>query len=403
MNIKQINWGYLALSLLAALTLWVYVTVRENPVEEQLFEVPIDYINLADNLAISDKTENIKLRLSATANVLDNLAASDINVYVDLSAATLGQYTGRLNFDLPNNVQLSSSERTEVTVLIDELAQIQRPITVEYAGTNSLAQGYMALPHSISPNEVILSGPEDKLALIDKIFVTANLNKAQENYRANLPVNVQDAAGNSLLSWINVQPAQVDVLVPVVAQQPTKTVPVNVTLSGQPAGGYVVSRIVADPAVATITGAQSALAKVVYVYTSAININGATGNITEDVTLLNAEGVSVDKNLSFRVVVVIEPESSKTLTDVVVSLTNTNNAYNYTLSNNTVDVTVRGPASAISSVTSTDVTAQLNASTFSPGVNQAFLQLNTNSNVDIVSVLPMFIDVEVTPKENDNP
>lgn len=400
MNIKQINWGYLALSLFAAISLWIYVTIRDNPVEEQLFEVPVDYINLADNLAISDKTENIKLRLSATANVLDNLSVSDINVYVDLSTATLGQYTGRLNVDLPNNVQLSSAERTEITVLIDELAQIQRSVNVEYASTNSLAEGYMALAHSISPNEVILSGPEDKLALIDQIFVTVNLNSAQSNYRASLPVNVQDAAGNSLLSWINVQPAQVDVLVPVVAQQPTKTVPVNVTLSGQPASGYVVSRIVADPAVATITGAQNALTRVDYVYTSAININGATANITEDVTLLNTEGVTVDRNQNFRVLVVIEPESSKTLHDVVVSLTNTNSAYNYTLGTNTVDVTVRGPASAIDNVNSTDVTAQLNAASFSDGTNQAFLQLSTNSNVDIVSVQPMFIEVEVSPKDN---
>ena len=258
----------------------------------------------------------------------------------------------------------------------------------------------MALAHSISPNEVILSGPEDKLALIDQIFVTVNLNSAQSNYRASLPVNVQDAAGNSLLSWINVQPAQVDVLVPVVAQQPTKTVPVNVTLSGQPASGYVVSRIVADPAVATITGAQNALARVDYVYTSAININGATANITEDVTLLNAEGVTVDRNQNFRVLVVIEPESSKTLHDVVVSLTNTNSAYNYTLGTNTVDVTVRGPSSAIDNVNSTDVTAQLNAASFATGTNQAFLQLSTNSNVDIVSVQPMFIEVEVSPKDN---
>lgn len=401
MNIKNINWGYLTLSLLCALMLWVYVTVRDNPVEEQLFEVPIDYINLADNLAISDKTENIKLRLSGTANVLDNLTASDINVYVDLSAATIGQHTNRLNFDLPNNVQLASAERTEVTVLIDEQAQVQRPVAVEYTGANSLAEGYMPLACTLSPNEVILSGPEDKLALIDKIFVTVNLDGANANYRANLPVNVQDAAGNSLLSWVNVQPSQIDVLVPVVTQQPTKTVPVNVTISGQPAAGYVVSRIVADPAVATITGAQNDLDKVDYVYTSAININGATGNVTEDVTLLSAEGITVDRNRTFRVVVVIEKESSKTINDVVIALTNTKADYNYSLSANTVNVTVQGPESAIDSITSTDITAQLNAADFKTGSNQAFLQLTSKSNVEIRSAQPLFINVEVSPKDSE--
>ncbi len=301
-DFKQINWGYLALALALAIMLWGFVTIQDNPQEERLFEVPVDYINLADNLAISDKPSNIKLRLNATSSVLDNLSASDINAYADLSGATLGQYTARLNFDLPAGVQLSSAERSEVTVLIDELAQVQHQVQVEYTGT--AADGYMTLPASVSPTEIVLSGPEDKLALINKVFISVNLDEANSNYRASLPVNVQDSAGNSLLHWITPQPAMLDVLVPVVSSQPSKTVPVNVTLSGQPANGYVVSRIVADPAVAVIMGAQKALDNVDYVYTSAININGATNTVTEEVTLLNANGVTVDTSLRFKVMVV---------------------------------------------------------------------------------------------------
>ncbi len=397
-DFKQINWGYLALALALAIMLWGFVTIQDNPQEERLFEVPVDYINLADNLALSDKPSTIKLRLNATSSVLDNLSASDVNAYVDLSGATLGQYTARLNFDLPAGVQLSSAERSEVTVLIDELAQVQRQVQVEYAG--SVAEGYMTLPASISPTEIVLSGPEDKLALIDKVFVSVNLEEASANYRASLPVNVQDAAGNSLLQWITPQPAMLDVLVPVVSSQPSKTVPVNVTLSGQPANGYVVSRIVADPAVAVIMGAQRALDNVDYVYTSAININGATNTVTEEVSLLNANDVTVDTSLRFKVMVVIEREETTTVKDVVVSLTNTNAAYNYSLNTNTVDVVVRGPASAISSIRNSAISAQLNAADFDIGSNQGFLQLSTNSNVEIVSAQPLFIEVNVSSKEN---
>lgn len=397
-DFKQINWGYLALALALAIMLWGFVTIQDNPQEERLFEVPVDYINLADNLAISDKPSNIKLRLNATSSVLDNLSASDINAYADLSGATLGQYTARLNFDLPAGVQLSSAERSEVTVLIDELAQVQHQVQVEYTGT--AADGYMTLPASISPTEIVLSGPEDKLALINKVFISVNLDEANSNYRASLPVNVQDSAGNSLLHWITPQPAMLDVLVPVVSSQPSKTVPVNVTLSGQPANGYVVSRIVADPAVAVIMGAQKALDNVDYVYTSAININGATNTVTEEVTLLNANGVTVDTSLRFKVMVVIEREETTTVNDVVVSLTNTNAAYNYNLSANTVDVVVRGPASDISNVRNSAISAQLNAADFGIGINQGFLQLSTNSNLEIVSAQPLFIEVNVSSKEN---
>ena len=397
-DFKQINWGYLALALALAIMLWGFVTIQDNPQEERLFEVPVDYINLADNLAISDKPSNIKLRLNATSSVLDNLSASDINAYADLSGATLGQYTARLNFDLPAGVQLSSAERSEVTVLIDELAQVQHQVQVEYTGT--AADGYMTLPASVSPTEIVLSGPEDKLALINKVFISVNLDEANSNYRASLPVNVQDSAGNSLLHWITPQPAMLDVLVPVVSSQPSKTVPVNVTLSGQPANGYVVSRIVADPAVAVIMGAQKALDNVDYVYTSAININGATNTVTEEVTLLNANGVTVDTSLRFKVMVVIEREETTTVNDVVVSLTNTNAAYNYNLSTNTVDVVVRGPASDINNVRNSAISAQLNAADFGIGINQGFLQLSTNSNLEIVSAQPLFIEVNVSSKEN---
>ena len=397
-DFKQINWGYLALALALAIMLWGFVTIQDNPQEERLFEVPVDYINLADNLAISDKPSNIKLRLNATSSVLDNLSASDINAYADLSGATLGQYTARLNFDLPAGVQLSSAERSEVTVLIDELAQVQHQVQVEYTGT--AADGYMTLPASVSPTEIVLSGPEDKLALINKVFISVNLDEANSNYRASLPVNVQDSAGNSLLHWITPQPAMLDVLVPVVSSQPSKTVPVNVTLSGQPANGCVVSRIVADPAVAVIMGAQKALDNVDYVYTSAININGATNTVTEEVTLLNANGVTVDTSLRFKVMVVIEREETTTVNDVVVSLTNTNAAYNYNLSTNTVDVVVRGPASDISNVRNSAISAQLNAADFGIGINQGFLQLSTNSNLEIVSAQPLFIEVNVSSKEN---
>ena len=397
-DFKQINWGYLALALALAIMLWGFVTIQDNPQEERLFEVPVDYINLADNLAISDKPSNIKLRLNATSSVLDNLSASDINAYADLSGATLGQYTARLNFDLPAGVQLSSAERSEVTVLIDELAQVQHQVQVEYTGT--AADGYMTLPASVSPTEIVLSGPEDKLALINKVFISVNLDEANSNYRASLPVNVQDSAGNSLLHWITPQPAMLDVLVPVVSSQPSKTVPVNVTLSGQPANGYVVSRIVADPAVAVIMGAQKALDNVDYVYTSAININGATNTVTEEVILLNANGVTVDTSLRFKVMVVIEREETTTVNDVVVSLTNTNAAYNYNLSTNTVDVVVRGPASDISNVRNSAISAQLNAADFGIGINQGFLQLSTNSNLEIVSAQPLFIEVNVSSKEN---
>lgn len=396
---REINWRYLALAFILSLSLWVFVTIQDNPMAEQLFEVPVDYVNLADNLAISDKAETVKLRLSGTANILDNVAASDIRVYVDLTGAVLGQNKLRLNFDLPNNTQLSSADFTETTLLVDELAQVQLPVQVEYSGLNKLGEGYMALEPFLTPNEVVLSGAEDKLALIDKVFVTVNLGGSEANYRASLPVNVRDSFGNSLLSWVQVEPALVDVLVPVVGSQPSKLAPVRVTLSGRPAEGYVVSRVVTDPQLATVLGPQALLDNLDYIYTSAVNINGTTGTVTENVTLLAVDGVTIDRTADYAVMVVIEREESKRLRDVVVSLTNADANYNYTLDVNTVDVEVRGAASAVNGMTSAEVTASLDVGGLVPGVNILPVQAATGSNVQIVTAEPLYIQVNVSEKQ----
>lgn len=256
----------------------------------------------------------------------------------------------------------------------------------------------MALTPFLTPNEVVLSGAEDKLALIDKVFVTVNIGGAEANYRASLPVNVLDSFGNSLLSWVQVKPGLVDVLVPVVGRQPSKVAPVRVTLSGRPAEGYVVSRVVTDPAVVTVLGAQGLLDNLDYIYTSAVNIDGATATITEKVTLLGVDGLNIDRSSDYAAMVVIEREESRTLSDVVVSVSNGNPDYNYTLGTNTVSVEVRGAASAVESIASADVTASVDVSGLSPGQTYLSLQAATGSNVQIVAAEPQLIEVTVSEK-----
>jgi YbbR domain-containing protein len=394
---KKIKWGYLALAFVLSVSLWIYVTVQDNPTVEQLYEVSIDYVNLSENFALSDKTETVKVRVSGSSSVINNLTASDINVYADLSSAVLGQYTVKLNFDLPNSVQFVSSDKSEVTLLIKELQQVQKPVMVEYVGSTP-ANGYMLLDPTVSPNEIVLSGPEDKLALIDKVYVSVDLSETDTTYRATLPVNVVDSSGNSLLYWVTPQPALLDVLVPVVSEQPSKVAPISVTLSGEPADGYVVSRIVIDPSVTTVYGVQSVLDKVDYVYTSAVNIKDATSNVTQEVTLLNLDGVNVDKTAVYQVVVVVERQATKTISDVALTLTNVNSDYNYQLEQNTCDVEVSGPVSAVNSITNTGLEARIDVSSLTPGSMKANVQVTTNSNVQVNSISPRTVNIEVTQK-----
>ncbi len=395
--VKGINWGSLLLAFLLSLSLWVYVTVQDNPVIEGRFEVPIDYMNLPDNLALSDKADTVRVRVAAPTNVMNTLASSDINAYADLSAAGEGQYTAPLRFQLPDNVELVSADSTEVVLVINQLATRQKPVTVRYVSSEP-AEGYLALEASLAPNQVVLSGSEDRLNQVEEVFITVDITDMSSNFRANLPVNVVDASGNSLLGFVTPQPALVDVLVPVVTEQPSKVVPVSVTLSGAPAEGYVISRIVVDAPVATIFGAQSALDTVDYAYTSAVNIADAKGNVTQEVTLLNANGLSFDREQVYRVVVTIEPEAVRTVDDVAITIVNQQPALNYQLAELTCSVTVRGPASVVGSLDAADIEARVDVDGLGAGEHRAAIQAVTSANATVEAVEPSSMLAHISAK-----
>lgn len=392
---KKINWPLLMLSFALALLLWGYVTVQDNPVIEQRYDVQIDYLNLPDNLALADKDDTVRVKVSATASVLGSISAGDIGAYVDLSGAQEGQYVAKIKFDMPGGVQLVSSDDTEVVLDIDSQHQRQYKVSVAYTGDRP-ADGYMALAESLMPEEVVLSGAEDKLALVDQVYVTVDLTDMQGNLRADLPVNVVDAGGKSLLSWLSPQPASIDVLVPVVSNQPTKVAPVSVTLSGAPAEGYVVSRIIIDPPITTVMGAQSLLDTVDYVYTSAVNISGATSAVNQTVSLLSIDGVDVDKNATYQVRVMIEREAVRTVEDVAITLTNQNTDYNYQLAAPTCTVVVRGPASAVNGLNNTDIEAQVDVGALGLGEHLQNIRVVTAANATVSVAEP--VGVTVAPK-----
>ena len=65
----------------------------------------------------------------------------------------------------------------------------------------------------------------------------------------------------------------------------TKTVPVLPVLEGQPAEGYVVDKVMAEPAKVEIVGPASSLKSVASAVTEAVSVEGATQNVAETVTV----------------------------------------------------------------------------------------------------------------------
>lgn len=68
-------------------------------------------------------------------------------------------------------------------------------------------------------------------------------------------------------------------------QSSSKSVPVLPVLEGQPADGYIVDKVTADPARVEIVGPASALKALSSAVTEAVSVEGARSNVVETVTV----------------------------------------------------------------------------------------------------------------------
>lgn len=103
-------------SFLISLAFWFYVQVTLNPVEEQVYQLPLLYTkqeSLAEKgLSAQYKMETIKLTLRGRKSTLNSLRNKDVTTYVDLSRV---EYPGIQS--LPVIVDINSGRYTEVNNL----------------------------------------------------------------------------------------------------------------------------------------------------------------------------------------------------------------------------------------------------------------------------------------------
>ncbi|GFN22001.1 CdaR family protein [Thermanaeromonas sp. C210] len=299
------NLGYRLLAVVLALILWFYVTAEQNPNMEQVVRIPLETENLGEGLVVADLPAEVQVRVEGRKGYINNLLPRDIKAYVDLRAARIGDNILPVQVSLPEGVTLVRVNPPQVKVKVDQVRDLQLPVQVALNGTP--AGGYRALEPVLKPSEVVVSGPEDVLKGISKVYVEVDINEARGNYLAQLPVKVIDHEGRPLGRWLMINPDTVEVLVPIVGHLPGKVVAIRPQLVGEPAPGYEVKRVVLEPEVVEVFAPYEVLADLNYLSTSPIDLEGARKNIIVESNLEIPQGVQTGNFPLVRVVVEIGP------------------------------------------------------------------------------------------------
>ncbi len=383
------NWLYKVAALLLAIAVWLYVGTNVNPnlSVEKYYYVQLDTVGLAEDLVLASDLDVVKIRLSGSGTVLSAMSNSELFAYVNVTGLGEGEYTGNVEVSLPEGVQLVSVEPTTESFVLAAKEQRQLDVSVRISG--SAPEGMMLLDPVVSPAEVLVSGPENRLDQISQVLVEAVLpENLTENYSQQLPLRILNSAGKDISDWFSISPASVHVLIPVVSEQPEKIVPISASLQGEPADGYRISRVVISPATATVYGNYDAIDAVDYIYTENVDVSGIRANGSYRSALVLPDGLESDVTEPVLVAVYVEATSQLTLSAVPVMAFNVPGGMTAEFSPATLDLVVTGSEERLAALKSGDVTVYYNLNSLLPSSGEAQIAPGTYEVTPSIS-LPM--------------
>lgn len=295
------------LSLLVAVVLWVYVSNQVNPRKEQQFkDMSVDIRGVASNLAVSELPGSVSVRVQGSQDVISDLSARSIEVFVDLSNAKPGKIFVPVQVRVPPDVKVVDLKPQEVAVKIEPLLEKQVPVKVR--AEDGVAKGYRTAAIQVKPDEVIVRGPKSVVDKVNSAAVYINVKNKQSPFSETIPVRVIDDLGAFLEErLVKRAPSTVDVFVSIVPDLPSKPVKVLPVIAGKPKQGYSVTMTVVDPSELVITGPQDIIGKITEIRTEPINIQGAEKDVYVDVLPDLPNGVVANRQ-SLRVLVRINKD-----------------------------------------------------------------------------------------------
>lgn len=385
---------YMVLALIISITLWVYVAQSQNPVEEKLYEIPLEYNNLPATMAVVDKMDTVKVRIQGYSGVLENVDTKDITASLDLSNANIGQYVAKINIELPSGVQLISVTPVDVEVNIQEMVTVEVPVEIDHSDVLA-DDGCQVLTPVAMTDVVSISGAKDNMAKINKAVVKVPAGKLSESYSGTLPVIVYDKYGGSMEDLVTVTPEAIDVMIPVIGDSPSKVAPISANLVGSPAEGYAVSRIIISPNIVTAYASQTLLDGIDYIYTEAIDISGAKNDISVKANLIADDGIRLDFEGQVDILIKIEKTTTKVFDNVQIKLTNPDSGHKYALTTSVVSVKVSGPKSILDSLTANNISVIADVAGLQSGYHNVKLTYSTPGASYVESITPETVTVYV--------
>ncbi len=388
------NWPLKLAAVALALLLYVGLVATQD---SNTYPGPIrvDVINQPAGTVVTNQLRTVdEVKYIAPAD-LGRLTAQDFRATVDLSnvpptgSATSVRVVVEAND--PRVAILDVVPRT-IPVVLDELISNTVPVRVN---RGSAPPGVDVGATSFTPAQVSVTGPSTAVKKVVAVEVNVSLDPSGINVDQELEGTPVDATG-AAVTGVNVSPQTVHVTIPLYTNLQSKTVPINPVLAGVPAPGFRVASVTVSPLTATLEGNANQLATLVSADTAPIQIAGATRAVSQAVALSLPTGVTAVGSPTVDVTVQVQAVTETRTFTAGMRVDGADPSQTYTLSAQTVLLTVFGSTADLDRLGSTATTVGLDVSGLSPGTYQLTVVPLVPSGVTVVAIEPSIVTVTVS-------
>jgi YbbR domain-containing protein len=265
---------------------------------------------------VLNSSDTVRITVTAKRSILEDMTSADFEAVADMEnidsnmEKVLIQINSRYNSNQVNII----GQMQYMDVRIEK--RMEQKYRVETQISGEPADGYAIGNVTLSPNVLTISGPESVMEQLDRVVATIDVAGITSDATLAVKPTYYDADGNKIDTSNLV--VNVSEITAYVTLNNVKTVPVNVTLDGEPAEGYAYKSMRQSVESVSITGSDSALAacKQINVSGQRISINNATSDVTIDVDLADylPDGVTItDGTEKMRITVEIEEKVEQEL------------------------------------------------------------------------------------------
>ncbi len=321
------NMSLKIMAFLFAMLLWVIVVNVDDPVVSAVYrDIPITVVNddVVTNKGkvyqIVDDIQKVNVTVYAKRSVISKITSESISATADLSQMDVNTYMVPITATVKGyeaNVQSIDTNPRNIEVNIQDVTGKKFPISVSTTGTPR--DGYVVGEMTTNPKEVTLRGSETLIDSIEKVVAKIDISGMSDTAVVDAELVCYDSNGNAVdqtkLSN-NLGDKGISVNVQMLN---TKNVDLNFTVSGNPADGYIYTKMTVEPESVQVCGTEDVLAEInsIDIPADKIDITGEKSKkeYTIDILPYLPKGVSlVDETANNVVVTVqIEQEGTKTI------------------------------------------------------------------------------------------